>query len=226
MQADLRDHNTWIEGRLLRQCTAHPRQDGTIVLLCMPRTGRTWYVEEPVKLLKTIRADPSDTFIFDKAAEPGEWAVSGAFMFARLDPATLSGKARAAFRGGFLGIESFGWSTLARVIEVSEEDRSAAVELLVARLVQHFGAPDITTARPAAQEEIAFAASLCDHPAETLVAVSRDCKDGVTREAYRTLSSNGRPKPAPVFTFLQVADDAVPSRQQIDLVALRDGARR
>src|SRR5579863_9904757 len=101
------------------------------------------HVEERVKLLKTVRADPSDTFIFDNAAEPGEWAVSGAFMFAQRDPATLTGKARAAFRGGFLGIDSLGWSTLAGVVEGSEEDRSAAVELLAARLVEQFGAPDV-----------------------------------------------------------------------------------
>jgi len=43
-----------------------------------------------VKLLRTIRLDPSDTFVFDKAAEPGEWAVSGAFMFAQADPAALA----------------------------------------------------------------------------------------------------------------------------------------
>jgi hypothetical protein len=119
-----------------------------------------------------------------------------------------------------------GWSTLARVVEASEEDRSAAIELLAARLVEHFGAPDITTARPAAEEEIAFAASLCDHPAGMLVAVSRRCEDGVTREAFRTLQSNGRPKPAPVFSFIQVADDAPPAGEPIDLAALRDGARR
>jgi hypothetical protein len=193
----------------------------------MPRTGG-WirHVEEPVKLLKTVRADPSDTFVFDKAAEPGEWAVSGALMFARRDPATLTGKARAAFRAGFLGIDSLGWSTLARVVEASEEDRSAAIELLAARLVEHFGAPDVTTARPAAEEEIAFAASLCDHPAGMLVAVSRRCEDGVTREAFRTLQSSGRLKPAPVFSFIQAADEAPAPHERIDLAALRDGERR
>jgi hypothetical protein len=185
-----------------------------------------WPVEEPVKLLKTVRADPSDTFVFDKAAEPGEWAVSGAFMFAGRDPATLSGRARAAFRAGFLGIDSFGWSTLARVVEVSEEDRSAAVELLAARLVQHFGAPDVATARPAAEEELSFAASLCDHPAETLVALSRGCEDGVMREAFRTLRSRGRPQPAPVFTFLREADEGAPAGGRMDLAALLHGERR
>jgi hypothetical protein len=182
-------------------------------------------VEERVKLLKTVRADPSDTFVFDKAAEPGEWAVSGALMFAQLDPVTLTGKARAAFRAGFLGIDSLGWSTLARVVEASEVDRSAAIELLAARLVEHFGAPDVTMARPAAEEEIAFTASLCDHPAGMLIAVSRRYEGGVTREAFRTLQSNGRPKPAPVFSFIQMADDAPPAREPIDLAALRDGER-
>src|ERR1700722_1753902 len=87
--------------------------------LCADRATR-------VKLLKTVRADPSDTFVFDKAAEPGEWAVSGAFMFANLDPATLTGKSRAAFRGGFLGVDSFGWSTLAQIVEVGAEQSAAA----------------------------------------------------------------------------------------------------
>ena len=179
-----------------------------------------------MKLLKTIRADPSDTFVFDKAAEPGEWAVSGAFMFTRLDPAALTGKARAAFRGGFLGIGSFGWSTLARIVEATEEDRAAAVEQLAARLVERFGAPDLLTARPAAEEEVAFAASLCEHPAGMLVAVSRRYENEMTREAFRTLQSNGRPKPAPVFTFLNVADEEETPADPIDFTALANGERR
>src|SRR5262245_65068190 len=79
-----------------------------------------------VKLLRTIRLDPSDTFVFERAAEPGEWAVSGAFAFAQLDIGKLEGKQRAAFRSGFLGIESLGWSTLVQVVEASEDDRAAA----------------------------------------------------------------------------------------------------
>ena len=179
-----------------------------------------------MKLLKTVRADPSDTFVFDKAAEPGEWAISGAFMFAQLDPATLTGKARAAFRAGFLGIDSFGWSTLARIVEASEENRAAAVEHLAARLVERLGAPDLKSARPAAEEEIAFAASLCNHPTGMLIAVSRRHENDVTREAFRTLQSNGRPKPAPVFTLLQVANEAEAPAEQIDLTTLGNGERR
>jgi hypothetical protein len=179
-----------------------------------------------VKLLKTIRVDPSDTFVFDRAAEPGEWAISGALMFAHLDPATLTGKARAAFRGGFLGIDSFGWSTLAQIVEASEQDRAAAVELLAARLVERFGAPDLTTARPAAEEEIAFAASLCDRPTTMLIAVSRRYENDVTREAFRTLRANARGRPARVFTYLNVADEETAPAEQIDFTALANGERR
>ena len=89
-----------------------------------------------MKLLRTIRLDPSDTFVFERAAEPGEWAVPGAFAFADADVPALAGKSRAAFRSGFLGIDSFGWSTLVQVVEASEQDRAAAVELLAQRLCQ------------------------------------------------------------------------------------------
>jgi hypothetical protein len=179
-----------------------------------------------VKLLKTIRADTSDTFVFDTPAEPGEWAISGAWLFANLDPATLSGKPSAAFRSGFLGINSFGWSTLAQIVEVSEEQRSMAVERLAARLVEHCGAPDLATARPAAQEEIAFAASLCDHPPGMLIAVSRRYENETIRESFRTLQANSCAKPAPVFKFVEVADEEAAPPEHIDLMGLRDRARQ
>ena len=83
-----------------------------------------------MKLLRTVRLDASDSFIFEKAAELGEWAVSGAFAFGRSDPADLQGKARTAFRAGFLGVESLGHSTLAQIVETHEKDRETVVELL------------------------------------------------------------------------------------------------
>jgi hypothetical protein len=92
-----------------------------------------------VKLLRTIRLDPSDTFVFERTAEPGEWAVSGAFAFWNTDPAKLEGKSRAAFRSGFLGVASFGWSTLVQIVEAKPSDRANVVETL-RQLVTHFGA--------------------------------------------------------------------------------------
>jgi hypothetical protein len=178
------------------------------------------------KLLKTLRADQSDTFIFEKAAEPGEWAVSGAFVFAHRDPALLTGKSRAAFRGGFLGIDSFGWSTLVRIVEANEADRAAAVEMLAAQLVRLCGAPDVITARVAAEEEIAFSASLCEHPAGMLVAVARRCEKDGTHEAFRTLQSSSRWKQAPVFSFVDVPDEADVPSALIDFAALANSERR
>src|SRR5215216_5545634 len=110
-----------------------------------------------LKLPRTIRLDPSDTFVFERAAEPGEWAVSGAFVFWNQDPLTLGQKQRVALRSGFLGIERLGWSTLAIVTEATEADRQAMVERLAGQLLEKFGAPDLEAARVAAKEEVAFA---------------------------------------------------------------------
>jgi hypothetical protein len=178
-----------------------------------------------VKLLRTIRLDPSDTFIFERAAEPGEWAVPGAFVFALADVGALEGKARAAFRSGFLGIDSLGWSTLVQIVEASEQDRAAAVALLAQRLVERFGAPDLATARPAAEEEIAFAAALSDHPKGMLAALSRKYEDGAIREAFRTLTPSVGPKPLQAYAFLEVAGDDDAAEEHVDLMTLGKGER-
>ena len=140
-----------------------------------------------MKLLRTIRLDASDRFVFDRAAEAGEWAVSGAFLFSDAEPETLSGKARTAFRSGLLGIASLGWSTLAVVTEASADECDSAFDLLADQFVRRLGAPDDAAARRAAAEEIEFAASLCDHPAQTLIAVYRVWDGADIRERFRTL---------------------------------------
>lgn len=140
-----------------------------------------------LKLPRTIRLDPSDTLVYTRAAEPGEWAVSGGFLFAGADLTALAGKERQAFRGGFLGIDSFGWSTLVVVTETRPEERDEAVERLADQLAAHCGAPDRASARAAAEEEIAFAESLCNHPAGTLLGVHRQAEGDAVRESFRTL---------------------------------------
>jgi len=172
-----------------------------------------------MKLLRTIALDPSDTFIFEPPAEPGEWAVSGAFRFWGGDPDRLEGKARSAFRGGFLGLQSWGWSTLVQIVEASDADRRVAVELLARQLVDRLGAPDLATARTAAEEEIAFAESLCEHPADTLIAVHRTAESGQVRETFRTLQPRGGPKPLRAFSFLEVKGKNKPN-DAVDLAAL------
>jgi hypothetical protein len=180
---------------------------------------------EMLKLPRTIRLDPSDTFVFERAAEPGEWAVSGAFVFWNRDPATLGQKQRVALRSGFLGIDSLGWSTLAVVTEATEADRQAAVERLAGQLLDKFGAPDLAVARGAAEEEVAFAASLCDHASGTLLAVQRSIENGEIRERFRTLKPREAAGDADrlhaharAFTFHEVEGDE--PAEEVDLLGL------
>ena len=163
-----------------------------------------------MKLLRAIALDPSDTFVFDVPAEPGDWAVPGAFRFCDLDPAKLSGKDRSAFRSGFLGVKSWGWSTLAQIVHATEDDRGALVELLARRLVERFGAPDLANARLAAEEEVAFAQTLCTHPIGALIAVHRSASDGEVRESFRRLQLREGQSHDKAFSFMEVEDEAEP----------------
>lgn len=183
-----------------------------------------------MKLPRTIRLDPSDTFVFDRAAEPGEWAVSGAFVFWNCDPATLGQKQRVALRSGFLGVDSFGWSTLAVVTEATEAERSAIVERLATHLIAKFGAPDMKAARAAAEEEVTFASSLCDHSPQTILAVQRTVEGGEIRERFRTLKPRAREpgadrlhSHAPAFTFHEVEGDE--PVEDVDLLELTQTER-
>jgi hypothetical protein len=174
-----------------------------------------------MNLMRTIRLDPSDTFVFDPAAEPGEWAVPGAFAFWDGDPSALEGKRRAAFRSGFLGVESLGWSTLVQIVEVSGSDRATVVERLAQQLVEHFGAPDMQAAAAAAEEEVAFAQSLCTQPKDTLIAVHRTFENGEVREQFRTLRPREGAKPARAFSFLEVeGEDDGQHGDQVDLIGM------
>jgi phenylpyruvate tautomerase PptA (4-oxalocrotonate tautomerase family) len=182
------------------------------------------------KLPRTIRLDPSDTFVFEQAAEPGEWAVSGAFMFMDADPDALSHKQRTAFRAGLLGVESFGWSTLCTVTEASDEERAQLVETLAQRLMQHLGAPTLDVARAAAEEEVSFAQSLCYHAVGTILAVQRDMEEGEIRERFRTLHQREKdPHADPLHqyarAFTLVEDDGEEIEEKVDLMGLMKSDR-
>ena len=180
-----------------------------------------------LKLPRTIRLDPSDTFVFERAADPGEWAVSGAFVFAGCnDPAALGQKKRVALRSGFLGIDSLGWSTLAIVTEATEADMQGAIERLAAQFLARFGAPDRQAARIAAEEEVAFAASICDHSLQTLLAVQRSVENSEMRERFRTLKPREIARGvdrlhahARAFTFHEFEGEEG-SAEQVDLLRL------
>jgi Family of unknown function (DUF6505) len=179
-----------------------------------------------MKLLRTIRLDASDTFVFENAAEPGEWAVSGAFAFWNRDAASLEGKARSAFRSGFLGVSTLGWSTLVQIVAANDEDRREVVDTLARQLVSKFGAPTIDRALAAAEEEVAFAESLCSQPQDTLVAVHRAFEDGAVKESFRTLRPRSGPKPARAFSFFEVEGELEQPGEQVDLIAMVERERK
>jgi len=178
-----------------------------------------------LKLPRTVRLDPSDTFVFARAAEAGEWAVTGTFLFFGSDPSSFAGKERQAFRAGFLGVESFGWSTLVVVTEASVEDRAGAVERLAEQLVTHCGAPDLPRARAAAEDEVAFAQSLCEHPPNTLLGLHRAVDADGIRETFRTLHRRAsRIEPLSAFSIIEVDEEDTPA-EAVDFVGLAKGVR-
>jgi hypothetical protein len=176
-----------------------------------------------MKLLRVLRLDTSDTFIFPRVAELSEWAISGAFVFADADLPALQGKELAAFRSGFLGVPSLGWSTLAQVVDATADDRNAAIEALTQCLLERFGAPDRTVARKAAEEEIDFVTSLSDHPSDTLVALHRREENGTIREVFRSLKPQQVAKRWRAFSFVDAEAEDEPG-DAVDLLRLARGA--
>ncbi|GEP12181.1 hypothetical protein MMMDOFMJ_0394 [Methylobacterium gnaphalii] len=173
-----------------------------------------------MRLPRTLRLDPSDTFVFPRAAEPGEWAVTGSFLFLDVETTGLSPKDRAAFRSGFVGVRSLGFSTLVVVSEATASEHAEAVEDLAGHIHERFGAPDRESARAAAREELDVSASLCNLPVGTVVAMHRAERDGSIREEFRSLHRrpgsdvlHGR-----AFHFAEVDEDA--PEERVHLVGL------
>lgn len=136
---------------------------------------------------RVVRFDSSDERVYETVSRPGEWAVPGAFAFVDADPGQLTGKAREAFRRGFLGTGSFGWTTLVEVDEITVFEFAAVIDRLAAHFVRRYGAPNLAAARGAAQEEAEFAASICDHPRHTLLAVVREVGEEGIVESFRVV---------------------------------------
>lgn len=155
---------------------------------------------------RTIRLDSSDEAVFERAAAPGEWAVSGAFAFADAEPDGIAGKLRQAFANGFLGTTSFGWSTLVQVATIREAEYEAVVNALAAHFVGCYGAPSLAEALPAARAEAEFAAGLCEHRVGTLLSVERDFGNDGIAERFRTVVSPQAPDHAKIWTIIDDDD--------------------
>lgn len=141
------------------------------------------------RLARTIRFDESDANVFARVAEPGEWAISGGFEFSNWGEGDLTGKARQAFANGWLGLTSFGRSTFVAVAHVETAELDALARDLAAHFVRIYGAPSVEAALGPAREEIAFMQELCeDHPANTLLIVTRELTEAGVKEQFRTIT--------------------------------------
>ncbi|MGL1833542.1 DUF6505 family protein [Rhodocyclaceae bacterium SMB388] len=140
-----------------------------------------------MKLLRVARLDDTDDHVFAPAAQAGELAVTGSFVFAFSDedPEQLTGKARQAFRNGFLSLERFGWATVVSIAEVSEAEYKGAIESLARHLVRAFGAPSLDEALPVARQEVDYAASLCEYEPGTMLVLERRSDDEGIHEAFK-----------------------------------------
>ena len=76
-----------------------------------------------MKFAKTIRFDKSDLNVFENASGEAEWAISGAFEFSNDLNENLTGKRKQSFANGFLGLDTFGRSTLVSIVSIDESKK-------------------------------------------------------------------------------------------------------
>lgn len=127
-----------------------------------------------MKFLRTVRLDDSDLEVYERPAEPGEWAVPGSFEFLTDPPDSLQGKRLQAFKNGFLGTKTFGWSTLVEIADIDEDEYQQVIDRLAQHFIAEHGAPHIVAALPVAGEEADYATTICEYDLHTLLSIERD----------------------------------------------------
>ena len=141
-----------------------------------------------MRLARTLRFDQSDEQVFDLAAQPDEWAISGAFEFTDWTAADLTGKPRQAFANGWLGLESFGRATFIATAKIEEAEYAALVDRLAAHFVDAYGAPDLDAARPVAEDELKFMRELCEEQApNTILFLTREMVEDGVSESFQAI---------------------------------------
>ena len=141
-----------------------------------------------MRLARTVRFDQSDEQVFELAAQPDEWAISGAFEFSNWTAEMLTGKPRQAFANGWLGLESFGRATFIATAQIEQAEYDALIDHLAQHFVDHYGAPDLDAARPVAEDELRFMREMCeDHEPNTLLVVTREMVDAGVSESFRAI---------------------------------------
>jgi len=140
-----------------------------------------------MKFPRSIRLDASDAEVYERAAEPGEWAIPGSFAFIDDSLDTLQGKRLQAFRSGFLGTSSFGWCTLVEVAEIDDDEYQQVIDRLAQHFVHEHGAPHIAAALPVAADEVDYASGICTHALHTVLTIERDLTDEGVVESLKVV---------------------------------------
>ena len=139
-----------------------------------------------MKFAKTIRFDKSDLNVFENASEEAEWAISGAFEFSNDLNENLIGKRKQSFANGFLGLDTFGRSTLVSIVSIDESKKNLILDKLANYFIEKYGAPNLNEAKKVAKEEINFMIDICEnHEIGSLMAVSRTLEDDGIHEKFR-----------------------------------------
>lgn len=158
--------------------------------------------QAPTRLPRAIRLDQSDLHVFELACEVGEWAIPGSFAFAGLDPTHLQGKAQLAFKSGWLGLTSFGRTTLVEIAEIDEAEFFATVERLARHIEAAYAAPSFGHALAAARQELEEAAGLCEHKLGTLLALERVPREEGFIERFRVIEPSRAGDHAKIWQIL------------------------
>ena len=146
-----------------------------------------------MKFLRTLRLDPSDTFVFARAAEPGEWAVAGSVLLWGDDIPAMRGRSARRVPGGFLGFDASASRPSSRSRRSGRRNgtRSSRPSRRAPRALRR---PD--AARPpegrAGGDRLRVVA--LDHEIGTVIGMRRTVEEGAIREQFRTLR---RREPAP-----------------------------
>ena len=153
-----------------------------------------------MKLAKTIQLDDSDKKVYLTSAEQGEWAVTGTFLFTDIDPTSWNKKQQISFRDGWLGTDTFGFSTFVQVSDFSEKQKDEVTHKLSAFIYETFNPPGMLSAFNAAEKEIHDMSSLCDHPIGTILSIKRELNDEEINEKIRIVNQKVEDIPVPIWT--------------------------
>jgi hypothetical protein len=154
-----------------------------------------------MKLAKTIQLDISDNNVYSISASPGEWAITGTFFFVDSNPEKWGKKEQIAFRDGWLGVGSYGRSTLVQISTISNEEKRILKENLSVLILKKFRAPGMLAALDAAQKEIEDMEKLCNHPNGTLLSIRRDINNKEIKEKVSIISPEMNDQHATIWSI-------------------------